>query len=290
MALTCDWHIHTSHSCDCAQSETGVRPEALPAAARERGVADLGISDHVFTPYNLDEIFRSRQAFDELPFDARCHFGVEASCISRWELEAIESGRLPATPYGLREGGPPGGPLALGLAEEDLRAYGIEYVVAGAHWPLYVEAEREAVIRDYHRQNLFLAAHPLVDIVAHPWWWMGHWQGPDGAYTAQPWFDDFGVIPRSMHDEFAAAAVESGTAVEINIGANLLNPRYPASFAPKYVEYLAGLQSAGVRLSVGSDCHAAVYDIDFKRVSQMLDAAGIRDDFWRLAPREDSAP
>ena len=78
--------------------------------------------------------------------------------------------------------------------------------LAGTHWPMYVPLEREAVIRDYHRQNMFLATHPLVDIVAHPWWWMGHWMDRDGNFPAEPWFDDFDVIPRSMHQEFAAAA------------------------------------------------------------------------------------
>ena len=72
---------------------------------------------------------------------------------------------------------------------------------------MYVPFELDAVIRDYHRQNMFLALHPLVTIVAHPWWWMGHWADGEGNYPAEPWLDDFACIPRSMHDEFAAATV-----------------------------------------------------------------------------------
>jgi histidinol phosphatase-like PHP family hydrolase len=172
------------------------------------------------------------------------------------------------------------------LTAEDIATYGVEYVVGGTHWPMYVPYERETIIRDYHRQNMFLVTHPLVDIVAHPWWWMGHWQDSDGNFTAEPWFDDFRVIPQSMHDEFSAAAVEFDTAVEINISANLLNPHYPASFVHQYLDYLADLQSRGVKLSIGSDCHTAHYTIAFEKTGQMLERAGIKDDFWVLPPRD----
>ena len=133
---------------------------------------------------------------------------------------------------------------------------------------------------------MFLATHPLIDIVAHPWWWMGHWQDSSGSYPAEPWFDDFGVIPRSMHREFATAALEHHTAIEINIAAMLLNPRYPERFVDQYMAYLSELQSSGVRLSIGSDCHLAHYDgIDFEQAGRMLEGAGLVDDFWCLPPR-----
>ena len=173
------------------------------------------------------------------------------------------------------------------ITAEDLTRYQIEYVVGGTHWPIYVPLERGTVIRDYHRQNMFLATHPFVDIVAHPWWWMGHWMDNHGNYPAEPWFDDFRVIPSSMHREFAAAASEHDTAVEINIVAILLNPHYPERFVSQYLEYLAELKAQRVRLSIGSDCHAAHYDIDFDRTSQMLQSVGITDGFWRLEPRID---
>ncbi len=114
---------------------------------------------------------------------------------------------------------------------------------------------------------------------------MGHWKDGDGNYPAEPWLDDFGVIPKSMHDEFAAAAIEHGTAVEINIGANLMNGHYPEGFASRYLEYLAELQSRGVRLSMGSDCHSAHYVADFEKTGRMLESAGITNDLWRLEPR-----
>jgi len=283
-ALTCDWHIHTHNSCDSAS----LRLPDLVAGARQAGIRDLGIADHLHTPYNLPDLEASRRDFLAVGPSPRLHFGVEVSCVTRWELEEIARGGHADPVYGLRQGGPPGGPLAIGLGEEEIAALGIEYVVGGAHWPLYVPLERQAVIRDYHRQNMFLATHPLVTIVAHPWWWMGHWQGEDGRYCGEPWLDDFGVIPKSMHDEFAAALREQGKVMEVNLGAMVLSRAYPEAFKRQYLEYLAGLRERGVQLTIGSDCHGASYEMAFGRAAELLASVGIHDaDCWRLPPREE---
>lgn len=287
--LTSDWHFHSRNSCDCRDGQIRTTMAETFAALRAAGMADFGLTDHIHTPVNLPDLEASRREFVTLPPDPRVHFGVEASCVSAWELAEIAAGRAGKPVYGLRAGGPPGAPPALGLTAADVARLGIEYVVGGTHWPLYVPMEREAVIRDYHRQNMFLACHPLVDIVAHPWWWMGHWQEADGVYRTDPWFDDFRKVPQSFHDEFAAAAREHGTVVEINLCAMLLTEKYPDAFKHQYVEYLAGLKAAGVTLSIGSDHHAqhqSYAGIDLGRAVAMLTGGGIRDqDLWRLPPR-----
>jgi len=281
MNITSDWHIHSRNSCDEACMEVA----ELVRLAAEKGIRDFGLTDHLHTPCNLPEIAASRAEFDSVPADPHFHFGIEVSCVSEWELAEIATGRHGSPTYGLRTGGPAWAAPAITLTREDVARFGIEYVVGGTHWPLYVPFERQAIIRDYHRQNMFLATHPLVTIVAHPWWWMGHWQDSRGNYPAEPWFDDFGVIPQTMHDEFAAAAIEHGKAVEINISANLLHPGYPKHFAGQYLDYLAGLKARGVPLSVASDCHSAHYEIDFEAAARMLEGVGIRDDeLWRLPP------
>jgi histidinol phosphatase-like PHP family hydrolase len=250
--------------------------------AEKKGILDFGLTDHVHSAYNLGDIAESRKEFLSVSPCSRFHFGVEVSCMSQWEIDEIASGKHDNPVYGLRSGGQPGCALAIGITQEDISAYGIEYVVGGTHWPMYVPMERQEVIRDYHRQNMFLVCHDLIDIVAHPWWWMGHWKNSKGNYPAQPWFDDFSVIPKTMHQEFAAAAVEHNTAVEINIAANLLNRHYPKGFVSQYLEYLAELQSQGVCLSIGSDCHTAQYHIDFKKAGDLIGKAGIKDEFWCL--------
>ncbi|MEN6344466.1 MAG: hypothetical protein ABFE16_04125 [Armatimonadia bacterium] len=281
MKITCDWHIHSRNSCDQASLPIA----DLITGAAGAGIKDYGVTDHIHTPYNLGDLDASRAEYLSCEPSGRFHFGVEVSSVSRWELERVAAGAEGNLTYGLRSGGPCGAEPALALTEEDMARLGIEYVVGGTHWPLYVPFERDAIIADYHRQNLFLVTHPLVDIVAHPWWWMGHWKDADGRYTSDPWLDDFRKIPQSMHEEFGAAAVECGTAVEINLGATILNRGYPDSFAPQYVEYLAGLKAQDVQFSVGSDCHSATYDPDFAAAAEILKPLGLRDeDFWRLSP------
>lgn len=294
--LSSDWHMHTCHSCDCKDAPIPTTMGETVVEVRTCGIADSGVTDHVHTPYNLPDLEASRRAFVALPPDPHLHFGVEVSCVSAWELSEIASGKHEAPIYGVRQGGPAGGPLAIGLADEDRVRLGVEYVIGGTHWPLYVPLERDAIIRDYHRQNLFLACHPHVTIVAHPWWWMGHWQENDGMFRSDPWFDDFGKIPRSMHEEFAAAAREHETVVEINLSALLLNRQYPERFRRSYCDYLAQLKDAGVALSLGSDHHAQYNpyeesvtrngDAPFTEAIAMLQAVGIHDDdLWRLPPR-----
>ncbi len=323
-----DWHIHSRNSCDCKGAPLPTTMEETASAVRASGVLDFGITDHLHTLLNMPDIEASRREFDAMQPDPHAHFGVEASCVSAWELSVI-AGRIKSEQelgrsagedaclletwrdravYGLREGGPPNGEMALGISEEDVVRLGIEYVIGGAHWPLYVPVEREHVIRDYHRQNMFLACHPLVTIVAHPWWWMGHWKDADGFYRTDPWFDDFGKVPQSMHREFAAAACEHGKVVEINLHAMLLNWTYPRRFRQQYCEYLAGLKADGVRLSLGSDHHAQFsrygYDesvtgltelqresMRFELALAMLEDVGIREDeLWLLPSRENGFP
>ncbi len=304
--FTSDWHWHSRNSCDCKGGKIPTTMAESAAAIRSAGITDFGVTDHLHTPLNIPDIEASRREFEALQPMPGMHFGIEVSCVSEWELAQISAGGHDDAVYGLRSGGPPDSRPALGIGAEDLKRLKAEYVVGGTHWPLYVPYERDAIIRDYHRQNMFLASNPLVDIVAHPWWWMGHWQDADGCYRGAPWFDDFEHIPKSMHDDFAAAARQSETVVEINLYAVLLNDKYPDKFKIQYAEYLAGLKSAGVRLSIGSDYHSQHHrygestywpanpdgpsdgigegrGIVFGAAVAMLESVGIRDaDLWRL--------
>ena len=282
MRITSDWHIHSRNSCDQASMAIPV----LIRMAADKGISDYGVTDHIHTSFNLSDITASRKEYLESNPPANFHFGVEVSCVSQWEIDEIATGKYKSPVYGLRSGGPADCPLAIGLTAEDIDTYHIEYVVAGVHWPMYVPVERETIIRDYQRQNMFLVTHPLVDIVAHPWWWNGRWQDSDGCYRTDPWLDDFGRIPKDMHTEFASAAIQHDTAIEINIGAMLLNPNYPERFRKQYLEYLAELKSQGVKLCIGSDCHSSGYNTDFDAAASMLDSISIRDeDLWRLCKK-----
>jgi histidinol phosphatase-like PHP family hydrolase len=280
---TSDWHIHSRNSCDSACLVV----EELIRDAADAGITDFGLTDHLHTPYNLPDIVMSRDEFVASMPHQRFHFGIEVSCVSQWELTELANTEYPDPVYGLRAGGPESAAPAIALTSEDIKRYEIEYVVAGTHWPLYVPLEREPVIRDYHRQNMYLATHPLVDIVAHPWWWMGHWQDDDGCYRTGPWLDNFDIVPKSMHEEFAAAAIEHGTAIEINIYAILANMSYPIRFKEQYAEYIAYLNDAGVSLSIGSDCHGRHYENRLEDAAHLLESTGVkRSELWTLPPRD----
>ncbi|MDX1359401.1 MAG: PHP domain-containing protein, partial [Clostridia bacterium] len=224
MVFSDDWHIHSENSCD----DACMRIEDLVRDSRKKGIVEFGISDHVHTPFNYPDIAASRDSFirNRVP---GFHFGIEASCVSAWELDLIESGDVKADlTYGIRTGGPPGGPLAIGIDSEFIDSYGIEYVVAGTHWPMYVGNEAYGLVKDYHRQNMFLAQHRLVDIIAHPWWYYGP--------CTDCWTRDFSIIPVSMHEEFAKSCIENNKLVEINLAAMLLTANYSERFKKQYLD------------------------------------------------------
>jgi histidinol phosphatase-like PHP family hydrolase len=262
---------------------------SLVEKAKSLGITRMGITDHVNSAYSLDDIFRARQEFECLEFVPDFHFGVETSCVSEWELEKMYSGEELAHAKGIREGGEPGCPLAIGITEEDKEEYGIEYVIAGVHWPMYVPFERDAIIKDYQRQNMFLATHKLVDIIAHPWFWENGWQNDEGKFYTDPWLDDFGKIPLSFHDEFAAACKENNTAVEINLLTMILTDWYPDSFMKEYLDYLSYLNERGVTFAIGSDSHGPEYNVNFAKASEILEPLGLdKNKLWTLPPREEN--
>ena len=269
-----DFHIHTKHSCDSAC----MTYDTLTAMARSKGICLFGITDHVHTPYNHGDIEASYEDFC-VHKTGDMHFGVEVSCVSQWELDRIAAGDHQGDiTYGIRQGGPENCRLAVAVDEGFIERNGIEYVVGGTHWLMYKEYTRKNLIDDYHRQNMFLAQNKHVDIIAHPWWYMGPFKDADGRYTTLPWFDDFDVIPKSMHMEFADALVKNNKYHEINLEAIVLNQQYTDRFRKQYLEYLVFMQEMGVGFTIGSDCHDAGYRIDFAVSGRLLDAYGIRFD------------
>ena len=60
MKITSDWHIHSRNSCDGACMEVA----HLVADAREQGIEDFGLTDHLHTQYNLPDVVASRRELD----------------------------------------------------------------------------------------------------------------------------------------------------------------------------------------------------------------------------------
>ena len=98
-------------------------------------------------------------------------------------------------------------------------------------------------------------------------------------------------VPESMARELGAAARETGTAVEINACANLVNAQFNESYVQEYVEYLAILESEGVTFAAGSDAH----DINSLRKIEsawaVMEKLGLSEDrVWRPVGRRNGGP
>ena len=82
--------------------------------------------------------------------------------------------------------------------------------------------------------------------------------------------------------ELGQTAKETGTAIEINACANLVNPAYSDRYVEEYIAYLSILAGEGVCFALGSDAH------DIGRLEAILTAREVAsrlgleaDRIWR---------
>ena len=272
-----DWHIHSDASYD---STLPLRE--IAEKGRAQGLTHIGITDHV--NYNEPVYYRSiadsankvkalQKEFPELVL------GVELTPVNKPEYDYLAK-------HGTRDGYEhvvSDKPLDMELAvsKEFLLSYGVRYCVAAAHWRVDVSdrgtpGEMDVFIRDWHRQQMYLACDERVTILGHPWY---HGRGL--------WYEDFSVIPRSMHDELAAALLENGKYIECNTDP-AISAKGNEKFHYQYAEFLRYMFEKGVPVTYGSDCHN-VYRDKREEVSELLRSVGFKDgdistlsekDFW----------
>lgn len=272
-----DWHIHTDASYDAR-----LPLETLIAAAKEQGLRNIGITDHL--NYNDDQFWgnirqsvenyrRLKHTFPGL------RLGVELTPISQPYYDHVartgtRQGYVPpvhAEPYG----------IALAGTKEELVALGIQYAVGAAHWRVDVADENlkdslDAQIREWHRQQMYLACDERVTILGHPW------------SCNDSWYEDFTVVPASMHDELAAALLENGKYAECNVGMFIARDTADP-FRHQYAEFLRFLFEKGVPITYGSDCHgdeSGGYPDHRADGWKYLSAAGFRDGDFSELPDE----
>lgn len=286
MAIKSDWHIHTKHSCDSACMEY----ETLVSEMKKLGIKDYGVSDHYHTRIQEADIAASRKDYEATmekhpELEGHFHFGIEATIISKWEVDKIARGDYKGVPtYGFRTGGPANAPVTFDFDEEFLDKYKIEYVVSGMHWPMYCDTDLQSVLKEYHRQYMFAATHPYTKILAHYLWFDLNlftkvWNLPN---YKDP-FLDFSVIPQGMKSELKAAMSENNVAFELNSG--FFGNAYPEHFLSSYLDWVSELQSSGVQISMGSDCHTEkVSDrCDYSKIDELCTKHGINtSDFFCL--------
>lgn len=273
-----DWHIHTEASYDAE-----IKVPDLIERADENGIRQFGITDHVNYPFMVRHLERSRDLFLANKRGG-FHLGVELTTIPKSQYDFALNhpadpdnrktwfrGYIP--PIFKKDG------IALSLSEEEIERCKVEYVVAGAHWSFSPSQTRKATIKSYQAQQMFIAQQSYVDIIAHPWWvYMGRFY-KNGIMTG-PWYDDFNIIPQSMHDEFAAAVLENGKMVELNTDF-FVSDNYTEKFKRQYAEYICVLYEKGISITIGSDLHGG-YTAHHKQVRRYMEPLGFTKDSFAV--------
>jgi histidinol phosphatase-like PHP family hydrolase len=214
--------------------------------------------------------------------------------MAKWECDAIKNGQyeyLGDDPiYGLRFNQPPKdadfSPF-IDIDEEMIKRFGIEYTIAGTHWPLALPNSLAEACEDLYTQMMYLAKHPLVDILAHPWYplqvahnWRD-WQGLGSLPKFDKSIVDFSVltkIPDWMNEDIGKALVENNTCAEIN--SSVLNEyRCPSEYRNARWKTLTLWKEMGVKFTFGTDLHAAhTVNADIAACELLLDLYGFTED------------
>ena len=261
-----DWHIHSAHSYDATNSLMAILQEA-----KSQGLRFVGITDHVnFNDEKfLGDLRNSVAAVKALQqTEPMLVLGVELTPIEKPEFDYINK-------TGARDGYQP--PICdqpyeieLAVTREELQALGVRYAIGAAHWRVDVPYAKQlapaldASIREWHRQQLWLACDERVTVLGHPWY-----------HGKRLWYHDFSLIPRSMNLELAAALKENGKCVECN--SKLFDPqKTQEKFRYQYAEFLRELFEMGIPVTYGSDSHHN-YDDQRPDIETYLAAAGFVD-------------
>ena len=261
-----DWHIHSEHSYDATQPL-----EAIAQAAIDQGLVRLGITDHLnFNDESFMGNLRSsaagvKQLQKKYPFVV---LGVELTPVEKPEYDYIAK-------TGTREGYVPpvqDKPFDIELAatKEELMALGVKYAIGASHWRVDVpfartlDPDRDVCIKEWFRQQMYLACDERVTILGHPWY--------NGKGL---WYEDFSVIPHSMHMELAAALKENGKYVECNSHFTR-SAHATEKYRYQYAEFLREWFELGLSVTYGSDCHHNYTDMRGD-VWKYLSSAGFKE-------------
>jgi len=260
-----DWHIHSEYSYDAS-----LPIETIAKNAQEMGLCSIGITDHA--NFNDEKFLGDLRASAEHVKEKQAKYpflvlGVELTPIEKPEFDYIAK-------TGTREGyiAPiQFAPFDIELAatKEELMALGVRYAIGASHWRVDVPNGRklpefDASIREWYRQQMWLACDERVTILGHPWY---HGRGL--------WYEDFSVIPRSMNMDIAAALKENGKYVECN-SHFFYASNATEKFRHQYAEFLRELFEMGIPVTYGSDSHDGYSDLR-SGVEKYLAAAGFAD-------------
>ena len=266
MIIKSDWHIHSEYSYDAENPL-----ELIAERAKEQGLRFVGITDHAnFNDEKfLGDLHASvrgvKEAQKKYPFMI---LGVELTPIEKPEFDYIAV-------TGTREGYEPPETdkpydIELACSKEELVGLGVRYAIGASHWRVdspfakKLEPDLDACIKEWYRQQMFLAADERVTILGHPWY---HGKGI--------WYEDFDVIPRSMKLDIANELKRNGKYVECN-SHFFLTPKATDKFRRQYAQYLREMLEMGIPVTYGSDSHKNYPDAR-EKVEVWLREAGFKE-------------
>ncbi len=261
-----DWHIHSEHSYDAKTPLETIAENAISQGVRFVGITDhANFNDEKFIGDLHNSVKGVKELQNKYPFMV---LGVELTPIEKPEFDYIKK-------TGTREGyvAPTlAEPFEIELActKEELKALGIRYAIGAAHWRVDVpdaknlKTDLDASIKEWYRQQMYLACDERVTILGHPWY-----------HGKSIWYEDFSVIPRSMNMDIAAALKENGKYVECN-SHFFWHENATEKFRRQYAEFLRELFEMGIPVTYGSDDHNGYVDVR-KTVEKYLSVAGFKD-------------
>ena len=264
-----DYHLHLRPDDGDATPENYFTPanaERYREAAQDRGITELGVSEHVYRFHQALELWRhpfwERYAHDDL--DAYCAFVREQTDLKL----GIEMDFVPG---------------AEDRTAALLDSHDFDYVVGSVHFiseaegavdmdpftvwdPQDPRRSAETVWTRYFETVAASAASGLFDIIAHPD--LVKYFGP----TRPERIPD--RDPRFFYEPTVEAFAEAGVAVEVST-AGLRKPAAEIYPAPAFLTMCA---EAGVPVALSSDAHRPEdVGAGYEQALELLEATGIRE-------------
>jgi histidinol-phosphatase (PHP family) len=269
-----DYHLHLrSDDVDATAGQhfTSANVERYRAAASERGIAELGVSEHVYRFAQALEVWRhpfwERYAHDDL--DEYCGFvrertdlrlGIEADFVPGAEdrianlLQARDFDYVVGSVHFIREGA------------VDMDEYGA--------WTSGRSAEE--LWRRYFQTLGESARSGLFDVLAHPDL-VKYWSPTDAARPTDPALAGRRRPEGDLRRYYELAIegiAESGVAVEVST-AGLRKPAGEIYPAPAFLEMCL---EAGAPVALSSDAHRPQeVGADYDRALELLERLGVRE-------------
>ena len=224
MTVSCpkyDFHIHTARV-GCADATMEI--PTIVKRCEQRTLTAIAITDHVDQPDGLQANLQIKRDLENIDTNIDLYFGLEASYVAP-DHEFFYNEQMKET-------------------------YGFQFAIGGVHATYLDEYDPARIVEVRHRYYLEVCQNPLIDVLAHPYWFSS------AEFQAKGWprFDSMLPVPPSYARELGQVAKETNTAIEIN-GGNVSSLNRSDLYIDAYIDFLTLIAEQGPAFSIGSDAH-----------------------------------